>query len=123
VIFGLSAIGQIGITVTDVGRAVEFYRDKLGIRFLFQATKIALLDCGGVRLMLGPAESSQESFRSNIYFKVDDMEAAAAELRTRGVVFERDPHLVARMPGHDLWMAFFRDPDKNVLALMSELKR
>jgi len=121
--FGLSAIGQIGLTVTDLGRAVEFYRDKLGIRFLFQAANMAFFDCGGVRLMLGPAEGSGESYRSTVYFKVDDMEAAAAELRMRGVAFERDPHLVARMPDHDLWMAFFRDPDNNVLALMSEVKR
>ncbi len=121
--FGLSAIGQIGLSVHDVGRAVEFYRDKLGIRFLFQAANMAFFDCGGLRLMLGPPEGGKQWFSSIVYFKVDGIDAVADELKTRGVEFVRDPHLVARLPDHDLWMAFFRDPDNNVLALMSEVKR
>jgi methylmalonyl-CoA/ethylmalonyl-CoA epimerase len=121
--FGLSTIGQIAVTVKDIGRAVEFYRDQLGLRFLFQAPGMAFFDCGGVRLLLGLPEANQETFRSIIYFKVEDIQAATNALKSRGVVFERDPHLVARMPDHDLWLAVFLDPDQNPLELMCEVKR
>jgi methylmalonyl-CoA/ethylmalonyl-CoA epimerase len=121
--FGLSTIGQIALTVKDIGRAVEFYRDQLGMRFLLQATGMAFFDCGGIRLLLGLPEANQETFRSIIYFKVDDIQAATDALKSRGVVFERGPHLIARMPDHDLWLAVFRDPDQNPLELMCEVKR
>ena len=119
---GLSTIGQIGITVQDVDRAVTFYRDTLGLRFLFQAPNMAFFDCGGIRLMMGPSEGGQRSFSSIIYYKVNDIHAAAEQLTSRGVAFERPPHFVAKMPEHDLWMAFFRDPDENLLALMCEIR-
>jgi len=121
--FGLSSIGQIGISVNDVERAVEFYRDKLGMRFLFKAQSMAFFDCGGIRLLLGLPEANQEFFRSLVYYKVEDIEAAAEALKSRGIVFESDPRMVARMPDHDLWLAHFRDPDGNVLELMCEKKR
>ena len=121
---GLSIIGQIAITVRDVERAVKFYRDTLGMRFLFQAPpNMAFFDCGGIRLMLSPPEGTADSFSSIIYYRVDNIQSAAAALKSRGVSFESEPHLVAQMPDHDLWMAFFRDPDRNLLALMSEAKR
>lgn len=120
--FGLSAIGQIAVPVRDVERAVAFYRDTLGLRFLFQAPNMAFFDCGGIRLLLGPPEGVTESFASIIYYKVEDIHSAAGALQSRGVAFEREPHLVAKMPDHDLWMAFFRDPDRNMLALMCEIK-
>jgi methylmalonyl-CoA/ethylmalonyl-CoA epimerase len=125
--FGLSAIGQIAVTVHDVGRALEFYRDTLGLRFLFQVPNLAFLDCGGIRLMLTPAENGPEGkprwFSSILYFKVDDIESATETLKSRGLGFDQEPHLVAKMPDHELWMAFFRDPDDNILALMCEKKR
>jgi catechol 2,3-dioxygenase-like lactoylglutathione lyase family enzyme len=114
----LSAVGQIGIRASDLARAVEFYRDKLGLRLLFQAPNAAFFDCGGVRLMLGPVESS-----STVYYRVADIHSAVAALKSRGVVFEREPHLVAKMLGHDLWMAFLRDPDGNTVGLMCEAER
>jgi methylmalonyl-CoA/ethylmalonyl-CoA epimerase len=117
----LSTIGQIALTVRDLGPAVEFYRDKLRIRLLFQAPNMAFFDCGGIRLMLGPSEGARES-SSILYFKVDDIQVACETLESRGVAFERAPHLVAKMPDHNLWMAFFRDPAGNTLALMSEIK-
>src|ERR1700722_9108455 len=120
--FALSAIGQIAMTSHDIARTVEFYRDKLGIRFLFEAPNMAFFDCGGIRLMLGPSEGTKDSFSSIVYFKVDDIETASDALKARGVAFERDPHLVAKMPDYDLWLAFFRDPDRNTLALMCEKK-
>ena len=120
----ISAIGQIGLVSRDITRSVGFYRDKLGIRLLFEAPPgMAFFDCGGVRLMLGPQENVKDAVSLIVYFKVDDIQAAAATLKSRGVEFERDPHLVAKMPDHDLWLAFFRDPDRNALALMCEIKR
>jgi len=118
---GLAAIGQIAITVTDVERAATFYRDTLGMALLFQFPGMAFFNCDGVRLMLTIAEKPGEQYSSILYFKVADIAAAHAVLASRGVPFDREPHLLARMPGHDLWMAFFRDLDRNLLALMSEV--
>ena len=118
----LDRIGQISIAVHDLDRAVAFYRDTLEMRFLFQAPPgMAFFDCGGVRLMLTLPEGGGDHGTSNIYYRVDDIKATAAALTERGVELERAPELVAKLPDHDLWMAFFRDPDGNLLALMSEV--
>jgi methylmalonyl-CoA/ethylmalonyl-CoA epimerase len=119
--FGLSAIGQIAVTVTDLDRAVTFYRDTLGMKFLFQVPNMGFFDCAGVRLMLTASEKPGETSNSIIYYKVPDLGQAFRALSDRGVTFEHLPHLVARLPDHDLWMAFLRDPDRNLLALMSEV--
>ena len=122
----LASIGQIAITVSDLERAVAFYRDTLGLPSLFQVRGMAFFDCAGIRLMLAAEEALDEPGErpsSVLYFKVPDLLAAARTLESRGARFDRLPHLVARMPDHDLWMAFFRDPDRNPLALMSEVKR
>jgi catechol 2,3-dioxygenase-like lactoylglutathione lyase family enzyme len=121
--FGLSALGQIGITVTDVDRAIRFYRDTLGMKLLFQAGNLGFFDCAGVRLMLSGAEKPGDTYSSILYFKVPDIQAASQALAGRGVVFEQEAHLVARMPDHDLWMAFLRDPDRNLLAIMNEIPK
>jgi catechol 2,3-dioxygenase-like lactoylglutathione lyase family enzyme len=121
--FGLSTIGQIAITVSQVDDAIAFYRDKLGMKLLFQVPNMGFFDCGGIRLMLTGVETPGESHSSILYFKVADIEQAQQEFAARGVIFEREPGLVARMPDHDLWMTFFRDLDRNLLALMSEVPR
>ncbi|KAA0222677.1 VOC family protein [candidate division KSB1 bacterium] len=119
--FGLSQIGQIALNVHDLERAVAFYRDKLGMKHLFTVPKMAFFECGGIRLMLGLPEKPEFDHTSSIiYFKVDDIQIAFRTLSSRGVSFESDPHLVAKMPTHDLWMAFFRDSENNLFALMSE---
>ena len=118
----LGRIGQITVTITDADRAVAFYRDTMGLPFLFRAGNLAFFDCEGVRLMLSPPEKPGEIYSSVIYFKVDDIERSFETLVSRGAVPEGKPHLIARMPDHDLWMGFFRDPDHNLLALMSEVK-
>jgi catechol 2,3-dioxygenase-like lactoylglutathione lyase family enzyme len=119
---GLRSIGQIHVSVTDVDRAVAFYRDVLGIPFLFRVPDqpMAFFDCGGVRLYLGRPESPE--FRSNpvLYFRVDDIDATYAALRDRDVEFRDAPHLIHRAEGSELWMAFFDDPDGNHLALMAD---
>ena len=120
--FGLGRIGQIALTVSDIGRAVAFYRDSLGMRFLFQVPNLAFFDCDGIRLMLSLPEKAAEGSSSVIYFKVADIQQAFNTLSSCGVSFEGEPHLIARMPDHELWMAFFRDPDRNLLAVMSEVR-
>src|SRR5262245_55122356 len=122
--FGLVQIGQIAVPVSDIDRAIAFYRDTLGMRFLFQAPPgLGFFDCAGVRLMLdAPAKAQAENYSSVIYYKVSDLQAAFETLSARGVHFEAKPHLLARLQDHELWMAFFRDPDGNLLALMSEVR-
>ncbi|MFN8572406.1 MAG: VOC family protein [Gemmatimonadaceae bacterium] len=115
-------IGQIAINVRDVPRAVAFYRDGLGLPLLFEVPpKMAFFSCGGVRLMLSiPEESAFDHPGSILYYAVDDIEASHAAMSARGVSFVDAPHLIARMPDHELWMSFFKDPDGNTGALMSE---
>lgn len=120
--FSLERIGQIAVSVKDLPRAVEFYRDRLGMRLLFQVPGMAFFDLGGVRLMLGVPEGIGTPGASVIYYRVDDIEAGYRALSDRGVEFIDKPHRIAQMPDHDLWMAFLRDVDGNVLALMSEVR-
>ena len=119
---GLGEIGQLGVTITDLDQAVAFYRDVLGLKHLFNAPpSMAFFACGQIRLMLSRVEKPEaERFSAAIYFTVEDIHSANQNLVRRGVVFEAEPRLLAKMPDHELWMAFFRDPDKNLLALMCE---
>jgi methylmalonyl-CoA/ethylmalonyl-CoA epimerase len=119
--FGLHQIGQIRIQVTDVDRAVEFYRDVLGMAFLYAFPGMGFFDVDGVRLMLVEPEGRAFGGVSAIYYRVADIGEAVKALEARGVTFDDQPHVVHRDPDYDLWMAFFRDPDGNVLALMSEV--
>jgi len=121
---GLAQIGQISINVHDLERATAFYRDALGMKHLFTVPKMAFFDCNGIRLMLGIPEKPEFDHPSSIiYFKVDDIQNIFQTFSGRGVKFEDGPHLIAKMPTHDLWMAFFRDSENNLLALMSEVKQ
>ena len=121
---GLSQIGQISIPVHDLERAVAFYRDALGMRYLFAAPNLAFFDCGGVRLMLSVPEKGELDHPSSIiYFKVDDIQAAYRTFSERGVHFDDAPHIIADMETYDLWMAFFRDSENNLLSIMSEVPR
>ena len=120
--FGLSTIGQIAMTVSQVDQAIAFYRDKLGMKLLFQIPNMGFFDCGGIRLMLTDSQETPGEIHSSIlYFKVADIHQAQHELTARGVAFVGEPAMIARMPDHDLWMAFFHDQDGNALALMSEV--
>lgn len=121
---GISKLGQIAINAHDIDRATEFYRDKLGLRLLFRAGKLSFFDCGGVRLMLDVAEKPEFDHPSSIlYFAVPDIQGAHRQLLGQNVRFEDEPHVIAKMPDHDLWMTFFRDSEENLLALMSEVRR
>jgi methylmalonyl-CoA/ethylmalonyl-CoA epimerase len=116
---GLVSIGQIAINVTDVARAVRFYRDVLGIPFLFEAPpSLAFFRCGDVSLMLGPAESAEFDHPSSVlYFNSHDIAASHTALRERGVKFRDEPHKVHAAGGRELWMAFFDDSEGNILAI------
>ena len=118
--FGLSTIGQIALTVRDSARSVAFCRDVLGMKLLFEMPGMGFFDCNGIRLMLSGSETG-ETYSTIVYFKVPDIRVAYETLRGREVAFDREPHMIARMPEHELWMAFFRDPDCNLLALMTEV--
>ena len=118
----LSSIGQIAMPVLDLARGVEFYRDRLGLRFLFQVPPgLAFFQCGSIRLMVEvPPDKEFQRPGSVLYFNVGDIDEAYRELRQRGVVFRGEPHLIAKMPDHELWMAFFDDGEGNTHALMQE---
>jgi catechol 2,3-dioxygenase-like lactoylglutathione lyase family enzyme len=119
----LGPIGQIAVNARDLERAVRFYRDTLGMKLLFQVPQMAFFDCGGVRLMLGLAsEPAFDHPASVIYYRVPDIRAAHRGLAGRDVEFISPPHFVAKLPDHELWLAFFRDPEGNTLALMSEVR-
>ncbi len=118
----LSSIGQIAITVRNLARAVDFYRDVLGLTFLFEAGQMAFFDCGGTRLMLSPSEQVDSTYSSILYYRTEDIQAAAEQLSNSQVEFEAPPRLIAKMPDHELWMAFFRDSEGNLLGLMSEVR-
>jgi len=122
---GISRIGQIAIHAHDVDRAATFYQDALGLKLLFKAPPgLAFFDCGGVRLMLTHPEKPEFDHPSSVlYFAVADIQAAHTAMKAKGVHFEDDPHLIAKMPDHDLWMTFFHDSEGNLLGLMSEVKK
>lgn len=118
----LNQIGQIAVNVKDVSRAVAFYRDVLGMKFLFEAPGLGFFDCGGVRLMLGRAETDEFDHPTSIlYYRVDDIESACAALRAKGVEIEQGPSVVHKTETQELRIAFFHDTEGNPLALMSEV--
>ncbi len=117
----LGPLGQIALSAADAERTLAFYRDTLGLPFLFRYGNLVFFDCGGVRLLIECGEEAPEAEKSGcLYYRVDDIDRAYADLSARGVAFDGKPHLIARMPDHELWMAFFKDPDGNQLALMQE---
>jgi len=120
----ISQIGQIAVRVRDLDRAVAFYEKALGLPLLFRVPGMAFFECGGIRLLLSEPETPEfDHPASIIYYKVADIHAARESIAAQGVTFHGEPHLVARLPDHDLWMAFFRDSEENVLGLMSEVPR
>jgi len=118
----LGSIGQVLVSVSDVDRAVEFYRDALGLRFLFRVPErpMAFFDAGGIRLYLGVPEKEEFRTAATLYFRVDDIEAAHRELSARGVGFIEAPHLTHDDGQTQLWLAFFKDSEGNYHSIMQE---
>lgn len=120
---GISRLGQVHIPAEDTERATAFYRDMLGLPLLFTASGMAFFNCGGVRLMLSKPEGEGPHGGSILYFVVPDIGSAHKHMKEAGVRFEAEPRKIAEMPTHDLWMTFFRDSERNLMALMSEIPR
>ncbi len=119
----LTRIGQVSMRAHDLDRAIDFYRDILGLQFLFKPSpKLAFFDCGGLRLMLSVPESPAFNHPGSIlYFNVSNIQEAYQSLRTKGANFRAEPHSIARLEDREVWMAFFDDSEGNLLALMSEI--
>ncbi len=119
---GISGVRQIAVSVSDLDAALTFYRDTLGLTFLFAAEpSLAFLAAGDVRLMLTAATDEHPAGTSSVvYFSVADVDTAYDTVLARGGTSERGPRLTARMPDHELWIAFVRDPDRNLIGLMEE---
>jgi methylmalonyl-CoA/ethylmalonyl-CoA epimerase len=118
---GIEGIGQISIVVSDVDRATAFYRDVLGLPYLFGFPGMAFFDCGGVRLYLARAETPELDRTSIVYYRVPHIAKAADSLKARGVEFEHEPRAVHKDERHELWLGFFKDSEGNNVALMSEV--
>jgi methylmalonyl-CoA/ethylmalonyl-CoA epimerase len=117
----IERVGQIALPITDPDRSQAFYGETLGLPFLYRYGSLVFFSAGNLRLMLsggGPREITPTN--NCIYFRVADLDQAYAELKQKGLAFQDEPKLVAKMPDHELWMAFFRDPDGHLLALMHE---
>ena len=117
----LGQVGQIGRSVADISAAERWYRDVLGLPHLYTFGTLAFFDMGGVRLFLeqGAGYPSQ----SVLYFRVDDIHAAYADLQARGVVVTSAPHLIHRhADGMEEWMAFFEDNEGRPLAIMAQVR-
>ena len=119
----LSTIGQIAINVHDLEKATTFYRNTLGMDFIFQVPGLmSFFDCNGIRLMLGVPTSPEYAHPSSvIYYRVADIHESHAALQAKGVAFSQHPHSIGQMGEIDVWMAFFEDVDENTLAIMSEV--
>jgi len=116
-----SRIRQIAVVCKDVARATAFYRDTLGLPFLFAAgPSLAFFDCGGVRLMLSSDNEGNDNLASMLYYLVTDIEGTQSDLESKGVSFVEKPHMIAKMPDHELWLSAFKDSEGNLLGLMEE---
>ena len=116
----INGVAQVALVVHDLGKAVAFYRDVLGIKLLFQVPSAAFLDCGGLRLMLALPDAGHPELDhppSILYFRVDDIAAMCRSLESRGVRFEGQPHVVGQFEGRDVWLAHFYDMEGNMQAL------
>ncbi|HEX2162868.1 MAG TPA: VOC family protein [Thermoanaerobaculia bacterium] len=118
----LGPLGQIAVTVGDLDAMVAFYRDVLGLRFLFAAPpQMAFFDLGGVRLLLGRGQPGHAEHRGSIlYFRVGSIDAAHRRLADHGVAFHQPPRKAHEDPRHELWLASFPDPEGNMIELMEE---
>ncbi|HJQ99796.1 MAG TPA: VOC family protein [Candidatus Polarisedimenticolaceae bacterium] len=122
--FAVKGVAQLAMTVGNVERSVAFYRDVVGLKFLFTAPPgLGFLECGGTRLMLATRESGgPDEAHPAVYYRVDSVRDAAADLTARGIALHKEPHVIAKLPHADLWLAFILDPDGHLVGFMSEEK-
>jgi predicted enzyme related to lactoylglutathione lyase len=116
-------VGQIGVPVKDLNRALDFYKEKLGLSLLFNTDHMAFFECNGLRLMLSLPEKEEFANSSSvIYFQVTNIKEAYERLADKEVTFVDEPHVVAKMGQTETWMVFFKDTEDNTHALMSEVQ-
>jgi predicted enzyme related to lactoylglutathione lyase len=119
----IQKIGQIGLPIKDLERAISFYKDLGGLQLLFNTDSMAFFDCNGIRLLLSLPEKEEFAHSSSvIYFQVEDIKEKYEELKTKDVLFIDEPHIVAKMGQTETWMTFFKDSEENIHALMSEVQ-
>jgi predicted enzyme related to lactoylglutathione lyase len=118
----ITDIGQIAITVKDVPKAKHFYSEVLGLQALFDAgPNLSFLAAGSVRIMLTTPQGAGEPGKNSVlYFRTKDVENAYRQFVERGANAERPPQLTAKLPDHELWIGFLRDPEGNLVGLMEE---
>jgi methylmalonyl-CoA/ethylmalonyl-CoA epimerase len=118
----IQKIGQIGVPVKDLGRAIQFYKEQLGLPLLFNTDNMAFFECNGLRLLLSLPEKEEFAHSSSvIYFHVENIKETYQELNAKGISFVDEPHIVVKMGQTETWMTFFRDTEENLLAFMSEV--
>ena len=119
----INSIGQIAIAVSDIKQSLAFYKDILGLNLLFEVPpNLAFLTSGDVRIMLTTLQGEESDHHTSvIYYKVNNLDKAVSEIKDKGVAFIREPQLTAKMPDHELWQGFIRDPDENLIGIMAEL--
>lgn len=117
-------VGQIAIAVTDIKKSTAFYGDILGLKLLFEAPPgLAFFECGNTRLMLTTLQGEEKDHKTSvIYYRVEDIQKAAEQLKRKGVSFVRDPQMAAKMEDHELWIGFIRDPDETLVGIMAEVR-
>ncbi|SDC47745.1 VOC family protein [Shouchella lonarensis] len=114
-------IGQIGVPVSNLARARDFYTNTLSLPLLFETDTMAFLRCGDLRLMLTLPEKEAFAHASSVlYFHIESIHDAYTRLTKQGVSFVDEPHIVAKIGDTATWMTFFQDTEGNTLALMSE---
>lgn len=119
----IQKVGQIGVPVKDLNRALEFYKDKLGLSLLFNTDRLAFFNCDGLRILLSLPETEEFNHPSSvIYFQVSDIKESFQQLLNKEVTFIDEPHVVGKMGNTEIWMAFFKDTEDNIHALMSEVE-
>ncbi|ENQ3106320.1 VOC family protein [Bacillus cereus] len=119
----IQKIGQIGVPVKDLDRAIHFYKYKLGLSLLFNNDSMAFFECNGLRLFLSLPEKEEFSQSSSvIYFQVENMKETYGNLLSKEIIFIDEPHIVAKMGQLETWMTFFKDTEGNTHALMSEVQ-
>jgi methylmalonyl-CoA/ethylmalonyl-CoA epimerase len=116
----LNGVLQIALTVEDMPRATAFYRDVLGLKYLFGGPNMAFFDCSGVRLYLACGQGTEHRASSNLYFRTNDIAQYLADLKEKNVSIHQEPQMIAKMPDHDLWLMWIRDSESNLLGIMEE---
>lgn len=120
----INGILQIGMSVKDIARATQFYRDVLGFALIMEAPTMALFDCGGVRLYLASGQGAAHGAgNASIYFRTDDIDAMQSAPKSKSATIHQPPQIIAKMPDHDLWLMWVKDSEGNLLGIMEERKR